>query len=51
MIIARTLLVIALFATRIHSPAADAPAKKPNILFIITDDLNTSIGKKEQGTD
>ena len=27
-----------------HSSFADAPSKKPNVLFIIADDLNNCVG-------
>ena len=43
------LFFLSLFASSFVIPhssfaAADAPVKKPNVLFIIADDLNTSIG-------
>ena len=46
MILSRTFLAItlALFATHVPSPAADTPAKKPNVLFIAVDDLNMHVG-------
>jgi iduronate 2-sulfatase len=40
----RLFLTVIFGSLTAHSRAADAPAKKPNVLFIIADDLNTSIG-------
>ena len=39
-----SLVFLGLILAAAASDAADAPARKPNVLFIIADDLNTSIG-------
>ena len=38
------LIVLGMILGAAASNAADAPAKKPNVLFIIADDLNTCVG-------
>jgi arylsulfatase A-like enzyme len=39
-----SLLFLGLILAGAASAAADAPARKPNVLFIIADDLNADIG-------
>ncbi len=39
-----SLLFLGLILAAAASDATDAPAKKPNVLFIIADDLNAGIG-------